>query len=84
MRKRCDVIKIRPIKTEADYDDALARAWQLMDAPKDTPEADELGVLAALIEAYEDKHYPMNSPIRSKPSNFRWNSDGSRGRIWSR
>ena len=38
---------------------ALARAAELMDAEEGTPEADELDVLATLIEAYEDKHYPM-------------------------
>jgi HTH-type transcriptional regulator/antitoxin HigA len=56
---RCDLLKIRPIKTEADYDVALARAAELMDAGEGTPEADELDVLATLIEAYEDEHYPM-------------------------
>ena len=53
---------IRPIKTEADYDAALARAGALMDAEEGTAEADELDVLATLIEAYEDKHYPMDLP----------------------
>ena len=53
------MLKIRPIKTEADYDAALARAEALMDAEEGTPEADELDVLATLIEAYEDEHVPM-------------------------
>jgi HTH-type transcriptional regulator/antitoxin HigA len=64
---RCDVLKIRPIKTEADHDAALARAAELMDAEDGTAEADELDVLATLIEAYEDKHYPMghSDPIEA-------------------
>jgi HTH-type transcriptional regulator/antitoxin HigA len=64
---RCDVLKIRPIKTEADYDAALARAAELMDAEDGTVEADELDVLATLIETYEDKHYPMghSDPIEA-------------------
>jgi HTH-type transcriptional regulator/antitoxin HigA len=53
------MVKVHPIRTEADYDAALARAEQLMDAEEDTIEADELDVLATLIEAYEDEHYPM-------------------------
>jgi HTH-type transcriptional regulator/antitoxin HigA len=53
------VPEVRPIETEADYDAALARAAELMDAEEGTPEADELDVIATLIEAYEDKHYPM-------------------------
>jgi HTH-type transcriptional regulator/antitoxin HigA len=61
------MLKIRPIKTEADYDAALARAAELMDAEEGTAEADELDVLATLIEAYEDKHYPMghSDPIEA-------------------
>ncbi len=53
------MVKVRPIKTEADYDAALARAEQLMDAEEGTAEAEELDVLVTLIEAYEDVHYPM-------------------------
>jgi HTH-type transcriptional regulator/antitoxin HigA len=61
------VLKVRPIKTEPDYDAALARAAELMDAEEGTPEADELDVLATLIEAYEDEHYPMglSDPIEA-------------------
>jgi HTH-type transcriptional regulator/antitoxin HigA len=56
------VIKVRPIKTGADYDAALARIESLMDAEPGSPEAEEVDVLATLIEAYEDKHYPMDLP----------------------
>jgi HTH-type transcriptional regulator/antitoxin HigA len=61
------VLKIPPIKTEADLDAALARAAELMDAEEGTDEADELEVLATLIEAYEDRHYPMgqSDPIEA-------------------
>ena len=65
------MLKIRPIKTEADYDAALARAEALMDAEEGTPEADELDVLATLIEAYEDKHYPMDPPDPIEAIKFR-------------
>ena len=47
------------IKTEAEYDAALARAWELMDAGPEYSELEELGALAELIEAYEDIHYPL-------------------------
>lgn len=34
-----------------------------MDAEPDTPEGDKLGVLATLVvEAYEEKHYPVGPP----------------------
>ena len=53
------VLEGRMIKTEADYEAALARAEELMDAEEGTREADELDVLATLIEAYEDKHWRL-------------------------
>ena len=56
------MVQVRPIKTNADYEAALARAETLMDAEPNTSEADELDVLATLIEAYEDKHFPMDLP----------------------
>jgi HTH-type transcriptional regulator/antitoxin HigA len=75
-QKRCDVLKIRPIKTEADYDAALARAEALMDAEEGTPAADELDVLATLIEAYEDKHYPMDPPDPIEAIKYRMEQQG--------
>jgi HTH-type transcriptional regulator/antitoxin HigA len=56
------MVRVRPIKSNADYEAALARAETLMDAEANTAEADELDVLATLIEAYEDKHFPMDFP----------------------
>jgi HTH-type transcriptional regulator / antitoxin HigA len=50
---------IKPIRTEQDYDAALLRIESLMMAEADTPEADELEVLATLVELYEEKHYPI-------------------------
>lgn len=53
---------IRPIRTRRDYERALARIDQLMDARRNTPEGDELDVLATLVEAWEDKHEPIDAP----------------------
>lgn len=53
---------IRPIKTETDYQAALSRAGLLMSCSPNTPEADELEVLATLIELYEDKYFPIRLP----------------------
>ncbi|MCI5157266.1 MAG: transcriptional regulator, partial [Candidatus Electrothrix sp. AUS1_2] len=43
-------MEIKPIKTEADYSNALETVAQLMDAERNTPEGDKLDVLATLIE----------------------------------
>ncbi|MGB5408930.1 MAG: transcriptional regulator [Thiogranum sp.] len=53
---------IRPIKSTQDYERALARVDELMDAEPDTPEGDELDVLVTLVESYENKHFPIESP----------------------
>jgi HTH-type transcriptional regulator / antitoxin HigA len=53
---------IKPIKTETDYQAALERAVMLMSSQPNTPEADELEVLATLIELYEDKYFPIELP----------------------
>jgi len=55
-------IVIKPIKTEADYDAALEQISLLMNAKAGTLEADELEVLATLVECYETEHYPINLP----------------------
>lgn len=50
---------IRLIKTDADYRRALKEIEKLMLAAPDSPEGERLDVLAALVEAYERKHYPL-------------------------
>ncbi len=52
-------MNIFPIRTEKDYDAALARIDTLMNADMGTPEGDELDILVTLVEAYEAKHYPI-------------------------
>ena len=53
---------IKPIRSEADYETALKTIEQLWDAAHGSPEADQLDVLVTLVEAYEDKHYPIPPP----------------------
>jgi HTH-type transcriptional regulator/antitoxin HigA len=53
---------IKPIKTEADYDTALAEIHSLMDALPETPEGDRLDILVTLVEAYEAKHWRIDPP----------------------
>ena len=52
-------MNVFPIRTEDDYDVALKRIDQLMNAELETPEGDELDILVTLVEAYEAKHYPI-------------------------
>jgi len=70
------MIKISPIKSEADYENALNRVDKLMDAEINTPEGDELDVLVTLIEAYESKHHPINTPDPIEAILFRMDQYG--------
>ena len=60
-------MNIKPIRTEEDLAAAFARVEQLWGAEIDSPEGDELEILALLIEKYEDEHYPMppSDPIEA-------------------
>lgn len=46
---------VKAIRSEADYEAALARIDQLMDAAPGTPEGEELDVLTDLVEHYEER-----------------------------
>lgn len=55
-------MKLQPIRTRGDYAAALREAERLWDAPEKSPEAEQLEVLALLIEDYERRHFPIDSP----------------------
>ncbi len=62
---------VKPIRTEADYQAALARIDALMDAKEGTSEGEELDVLVDLVEHYEDKHEPFGFPDAVAALRFR-------------
>lgn len=53
---------IAPIKTKQDYRHALKEIEGLMNARRNSPEGDRLDVLVTLVEAFEQKHYPLDLP----------------------
>lgn len=55
-------MNIKPIKTEADYKDALKKLEAIFDSAVGTPESDEADVLGLMIDEYEKKHYPIEAP----------------------
>lgn len=55
-------MSLSPIKTEADYEQALAEIEALFEAQPDTPEGDRLDVLTTLVETHEQKHHPIPPP----------------------
>ena len=55
-------MNIKPLKTETDYEEALSRINELMDAAPDSKEGDELDVLSVLVENYEAVHHAIGTP----------------------
>lgn len=53
---------IKPIKTDSDYQAALAEIECLFDVMPSTPEADRLEVLTTLVEAYEETRHAIPQP----------------------
>ena len=68
--------KIKAIRSEADYNTALARIDTLMDAEAGTLEGEELDVLTDLVEHYEAKHVPMGFPSPGAAVEFRLQQAG--------
>ena len=64
-------LKFRSIRTEEEYEAALARIDEIFDAQKGTAEGEELDELADLVESYEDKHYPIGLPDPISAIEFR-------------
>jgi HTH-type transcriptional regulator/antitoxin HigA len=68
--------ELKPIRSEEDYDKALAEVERLWGAKLGTPDGDRLDILVTLIEAYEDKHYPMDPPDPIEAIKFRMEHQG--------
>lgn len=62
---------IKPIRTDRDHEEALARVEEIFAAKPGTPEFDELDVLATLIDAYEREHHPIDPPTPVEAIRFR-------------
>jgi HTH-type transcriptional regulator/antitoxin HigA len=63
--------ELKPIRTEADYEAALAELERLWGARSGTRDGDRLDVLATLIDAYESAHHPIDPPDPIEAIKFR-------------
>ena len=61
---------IKAIRSEDDYNDALARIEEIFGAEAGTLESDECDVLVGLVELYEQEHYPVGPPSVSAALEF--------------
>jgi HTH-type transcriptional regulator / antitoxin HigA len=68
--------EIKPIRSEADYEAALAEMERVWGARSGTPEGDRLDVMATLIDAYENEHHPIDPPDPIEAIKFRMEQQG--------
>lgn len=73
-------MKPKLIRNEREHKAALARIDHLMDARPGTPQADELDLLAALVEIYEDEAFPIDEPDPVEAIRFRMEQQGLKPR----
>jgi HTH-type transcriptional regulator/antitoxin HigA len=64
-------MKLKPIKTKKDYQQALTRLEVIFDAQKGTAEGDELEILGILIDQYENEKFPIDLPDPVEAIKFR-------------
>jgi len=65
--------RVKPIKNENDYEEALLLAEELitLDPAPNTDESDQLSIIAILIESYEKSNFPMEIPSAVDAIKFR-------------
>ena len=74
-RKRYEM-EIKLIKTAADHEAALKEIDRFWNAELDTLEGDRLDILITLVEAWEDKHEPIDPPDPIEAIKYRMEEQG--------
>jgi HTH-type transcriptional regulator/antitoxin HigA len=64
-------MSIQPIRTRADYKEALSFIESHFDAKPDSRDGRMVEVLAILAEKYEDEHFPIEAPTPVEAIKFR-------------
>jgi len=69
---------IKPIRSQDDYHAALREISALMALDPDvaTPEGDRLDVLVTLVQAFEQRNFPMDLPDPVEAIKFRMDQQG--------
>ncbi len=69
-------MNIKPIKKDEDLQAAFKRLEVIYQAQEGTAEADEMEILVTLIEAYENKNYPISAADPIDAIKFRMEQQG--------
>lgn len=68
--------EVKPIRSKRDYKSALKEVERLWGTKSGTRDGDRLDVLATLIDAYEEGHYPIDPPDPIEAIKFRMEQQG--------
>ena len=69
-------MKLKPIKNEADYKNAMLYLETIFDAKKGSEKGDELEILSILIDNYESKNFFIDMPDPISAIKFRMEQMG--------
>ena len=69
-------MNIKPIRSDEDLRAAFKRLELVYQAQEGTLEVDEMEILVTLIEAYENKHFPINAADPIEAIKFRMEQQG--------
>ena len=69
-------MNIKPIKNDEDLQAAFKRLEAIYQAQEGSAEADEMEILVTLVEAYENKHYPITAADPIDAIKFRMEQQG--------
>ena len=71
-------MNIHPIRTKSDYKRALREVSAYFDTEPepDSEDGDRFEILATLVEAYEEKHFPIEAPDPIEAIRFRMEQGG--------
>ena len=64
-------MNIKPIRSDDDLQESFRHLEKVFQAKAGIQEADEMEILVTLIEAYENKHYPITPPDPIEAIKFR-------------
>ncbi len=67
---------IKPIRNDDDLRAAFTQLENVFQAKAGTPEADEMEILVVMIEAYENRHYPISPADPVEAIKFRMEQQG--------
>mgnify|MGYP000025745548 FL=1 len=73
-------MNIKPIRNDCDLQNSFRQLEQVFQAKSGTKEADDREVLVTLIEAYENKYYPILPPDPVDAIKFRMEQQGLKSR----